>query len=135
MSPGFDDTFISGGGYGGSSSSGFRDDTGRKGYDEYDAGDFEDSRSPRRSAVASPVTPAQPNSPRGLSAVASESKAKEKEKAVAVDDLLGDWGESTSTVAGPAAAAKSTGLGNVLDGIAQNLLNLALHLMMSHISY
>ncbi|GJJ15516.1 hypothetical protein Clacol_009794 [Clathrus columnatus] len=105
-----------GGGGGGGSSSGFRDDNGRRGFEEYDAGDYEETRSPQRSSVTSPVSPKPTTSSRAP--VTSAVETKPKEKAVAVDDLLGDWGESTTTTipstTTTAAAAKPTNV--ILDG-------------------
>jgi epsin len=85
---------------GGGSSSSFRDDTGSKTYDDYDAGDDEDKPASRhssslRSPVSSPSTSkrtegsSQPRRP--------EPKEKAPEKQTPIVDLLGDWENDTAT--------------------------------------
>lgn len=87
----------------GGNSPSFRDDTNRKGYDEYDAGEYDEAPAVRRSN--SLRTASSPLSSRRLGATSSSSqpsrlpeakaKEKEKEKPVPVDDLLGDWGNDS----------------------------------------
>jgi epsin len=101
-----------GGGGGGSSS--FRDDAGRKGYDEYDAGEYEETPASRRSnSLRGPSSPSTSRAPAPGGSVSSseaktKAKEKEKEKPVAVDDLLGDWGDDS----GPAASSTTTSIHN-----------------------
>ncbi|KAF8506336.1 hypothetical protein JB92DRAFT_732640 [Gautieria morchelliformis] len=94
---------------GGGSSSSFRDDAGRKGYEEYDAGDYEETPASRRSnSMRGPSSPSTSRVPGG-SANSSEAKTKvkekEKEKPVPVDDLLGDWGDDSGAAALSATAS------------------------------
>lgn len=87
---------------GGGSSTSFRDDTNRKGYDEYDAGEYEEPPASRRAnSLRGPTSPSTSRHPSGSGSSGQppripEDKEKEKGKPVAVDDLLGDWGDDTA---------------------------------------
>ncbi|KZT28737.1 ENTH-domain-containing protein [Neolentinus lepideus HHB14362 ss-1] len=105
---GYDRDYGSGYAGGGSSSGGFRDGADRHGFEEYDAGDDEDS-APRRSNSVSQRTSAPPRRSNTLPAPAPPAKEKESEKMV---DLLGlddDFtaGASATTTAASVAPAPS----------------------------
>ncbi|KAF8501960.1 hypothetical protein BU17DRAFT_78404 [Hysterangium stoloniferum] len=85
---------------GGGSSSTFRDDNGRKTYDDYDAGDDEDKSASRNStSLRSPTSPASTSRRPGGSSQPPRPEPKDKapEPQVPIDDLLGDWGDDTAT--------------------------------------
>ncbi|KAI5117839.1 hypothetical protein M0805_005168 [Coniferiporia weirii] len=112
------------GGYGGggSSSGGFRDDTSRRGFDEYNAGDDEVS-APRRSnslASGSGGTSAR------MSAVSSPAPAPPPVKAPAkVVDLIGleDEDPFSAPVAAPAPVSVGKAAEKALPALAQNPLD------------
>jgi len=85
---------------GGGSSSAFRDDNGRRAYDDYDAGDDEDKSASRNStSLRSPTSPASTSRRSGASSQPPRAELKDKapEKQAPVEDLLGDWGDDTAT--------------------------------------
>lgn len=90
-------------GYGGSSSGGFRDDAGRRGFQEYDAGD--DEELPRRSnSISSRPAAQRRGSAAHTSAAATPVTPKAPEPAPApVVDLLGMDDDFASAPAAPSA--------------------------------
>ncbi|TFK48767.1 ENTH-domain-containing protein [Heliocybe sulcata] len=104
---GYDRDYSSSYSGGGSTSGGFRDTTDRRGFEEYDAGDDEDS-APRRSNSVTQRTSAPPRRTNTQPAPAPPAKEKEPEKVVSLLDLDDDFtaGSSAAPVApAPAAAA------------------------------
>lgn len=101
----------SGGGYsggGGGSSGGFRDDTGRQGFQEYDAGDDDDTAPVRRSSSVT-QSRSQPSSQagtpkRGNTAVTAPPPPKAKQPEI---DLLGGFGDDEPASAPAPATNKA----------------------------
>jgi len=104
---------------GGSSSGGFRDDSGRRGYDDYDAGDDEVGAGARRStSVRSPVQRSTSGSASAAAPPPPKAAPKEKEKVVTIDNLL-DWDDDTAAAASSSNQNKAlpTVLDTSLDGM------------------
>lgn len=115
--------------YGGASSSGFRDDNRRR--EEYNPDDYDDTRV---STARSPTSPSATRATSSFSSPPPKPEAKEKEKVVAVDDLLGDWGDDTVATSSSTNQNKALpSVANVLDTSGDGMDDLLSHVWPLHV--